>query len=147
MLEIASIRQNPDLVKQKLKVRNFTQLELVDEILVLDDAVRTLKKKIEDVQMKINSRSDQIQTLIKNNQKEETVEIRDEVTLLKAALNKDKPELEQKTKSLEEKLIILPNLPHNSVPNGKAAEDNEIVREGGARPVLYPGAKAHWDLA
>ena len=105
------------------------------------------RKKIEDAQMQINSRSDQIQKLIKNNQKEETIKIRDEVTLLKTMLNKEKPDLEQKTKSLEEKLVLLPNLPHSSVPAGKTPEENEVVREGGTKPTLYEGAMPHWDLA
>jgi seryl-tRNA synthetase len=147
MLEVAFIRQKPELVKERLRVRNFKQLELVDEIIKLDDEVKSLKKKIEDAQMQINSRSDQIQKLIKSNQKEETVKIRDEVTLLKTILNKVKPDLEQKTKSLEQKLVLLPNLPHSSVPAGKTPEENELVREGGTKPTLYGDALPHWDLA
>lgn len=147
MLQVAFIRQHKELVKERLGVRNFSQLELVDEIIILDDEVKSLKKKIEDAQMQINSRSDQIQKLIKNNQQEEAFKIRDEVTLLKTILNREKPDLEQKTKSLEEKLILLPNLPHSSVPAGKTPEENEVVREGGTKPALYEGAMPHWDLA
>src|SRR6266404_2530733 len=110
MLQVSFIRQNTELVKQRLGIRNFKQLDLVDEIILLDDEVRRLKQKIEDTQMQINSRSDQIQKLLKNNQKEETIKIRDEVTLLKTLLNKEKPDLEQKTKLFEEKLLLLPNL-------------------------------------
>ncbi len=40
----------------------------------------------------------------------------------------------------------MPNLPHDSVPDGKSPEDNEIVREGGTVPKLYPGAVPHWEL-
>jgi seryl-tRNA synthetase len=147
MLQVAFIRNNPEFVKERLTIRNFKQPELIDEIIILDDEVKSLKKKIEDAQMQINSRSDQIQKLIKNNQKEETVKIRDEVTLLKTILNKEKPDLEQKTKSLEEKLILLPNLPHSSVRAGKTPEENEVVREGGTKPTLHEGAMPHWDLA
>jgi len=147
MLQVAFIRNNPELVKERLAVRNFKQLELIDEIIILDDDVKSLKKKIEDAQMQINSKSDQIQQLIKNNRKEEIVNIRDEVTLLKTILNVLKPELEQKATSLEERLILIPNLPHSSVPPGTTPEENEVVREGGTRPTLYAGATPHWDLA
>ena len=93
MLQVAFIRNNPQLVKERLAVRNFVQPELVDEIIVLDEEVKILKKKVEDAQMQINSRSGEIQKLIKNNQQEEISKVREEVTLLKAILNKEKPEL------------------------------------------------------
>jgi seryl-tRNA synthetase len=147
MLQVAFIRQNTELVKERLAVKNFKQLELVDEIIILDDEVKSLKRKIEDAQMHINSRSDQIQKLIKNNQKEESIKIRDEVTLLKTILNKEKPDLEQKIKSLEQKLLLLPNLPHPSVPPGKTPGENVIVRVGGDKPKLHTGALPHWELA
>src|SRR6476660_4551487 len=105
MLQVGFIRQNAGFVKQRLGIRNFKHPELVDEIIALDDEVKRLKKKTEDAQMQINSRSDQIQKLIRNNQKEETASIRDEVALLKTVLAKERPELEQKNKSLEEKLL------------------------------------------
>jgi seryl-tRNA synthetase len=147
MLQIAFIRNNPELVKKRLAARNFVQPELVDEIIALDDAVKILKKKVEDAQMQINSKSGEIQKLIKNNQQEEIIKIREEVTLLKAILSKEKPKLEQKIKSLEDKLLLLPNLPHSSVPPGKTPEENEVVREGGTIPILQKGAMPHWDLA
>jgi seryl-tRNA synthetase len=147
MLQVAFIRNNPELVKDRLAVRSFVQPELVDEIIALDDAVKILKKKVEDAQMQINSKSGEIQKLIKNNQQEEIIKIREEVTLLKAILSKEKPELEQKIKSLEDKLLLLPNLPHSSVPPGKTPEENEVVREGGTIPILQKGAMPHWDLA
>ncbi len=43
--------------------------------------------------------------------------------------------------------VLLPNLPHDSVPFGKSAEDNQIVRTGGEMPVLGKNALPHWDLA
>jgi seryl-tRNA synthetase len=147
MLQVAFIRQNPALVKERLAVRNFKQPELVDEIIMLDEEVKGLKKTIEEAQMQINAKSDQIQKLIKNNQKEETIAIRDEVTLLKTSLSNLKPGLEQKTKSLEEKLVLLPNLPHISVPKGSTPEENEVVRTGGTVPQLYEEAVPHWELA
>jgi seryl-tRNA synthetase len=147
MLQLAFIRQNIALVKERLAARNFKQGELVDEIMLLDDEVKGLKKKMEEGQMQINSKSEEVQKLIRNNQKEESVAIRDEVTQLKTMLANLKPELEQTSRSLEEKLILLPNLPHSSVPFGTTPEENEVVKEGGHKPTLYDGAVPHWDLA
>ncbi len=43
--------------------------------------------------------------------------------------------------------ILLPNLPHESVPQGKGAEDNEVVKSGGEIPQLAKNALPHWELA
>ena len=147
MLQVAFIRNNTALVKERLAIRNFKELDLVDTIVSLDDEIKHLKKRTEDAQMQINSKSNEIQKLVTNNQKEEVSKIRDEVIALKTILNKDKPELDQKNKQLEEKLLLLPNLPHSSVPAGKTPEENVTVREGGAKPELFSGAVPHWDLA
>lgn len=147
MLQVAFIRQDTEFVKERLKVKDFKQLSVIDDVLILDNEIKNLKKKIEDGQMNVNSKSAQIQRLIINNQKEEINKIRDEVTLLKTILNSEKPELDEKTKLLEQKLLLIPNLPHSSVPAGKTPEENEIVREGGDKPKLYSGAQPHWDLA
>ena len=147
MLQVAFIRQNTELVKQKLSIRNYKHLEIVDEILLFDDEVKNLKNRIEHIQMQVNSKSDQIQKLMKKNQKEEALATRNEVSSLKELLAIEKPALEQAIKSLEAKLILLPNLPHNSVPAGATPEENEIVREGGNKPALYKNAVPHWELA
>lgn len=59
-------------------------------------------------------------------------------------------EKSQKLSALEEEfnklILMLPNLPHTSVPKGKSAEDNEVVRSGGVVPQLPAHAKPHWEL-
>jgi seryl-tRNA synthetase len=49
-------------------------------------------------------------------------------------------------KTLQEKLVLLPNLPAEIVPIGKTPEENLNVKEVGTKPNLYDGAKPHWDL-
>jgi seryl-tRNA synthetase len=147
MLQVAYIKQNAELVKERLAVRNFKNVNLIDEVVALDEEMRQLKKKIEDAQMQINSKSAQIPQLIKRDEKDEANKLRDEVILLKATLNNDRPVLESKTKILEDILLQLPNLPHHSVPAGKNAEDNQRIRGGGTKPELSGKALPHWDLA
>jgi len=147
MLQLQVLRQNPGWVKERLEVKNFTEPDLVNEIILLDEELRGLKKRIEDAQMQINSKSAQIQQLNKNGQKAEADKIRDEVITLKTLLNKDKPDSDQKNKLLEDKLVRLPNLPSEKVPSGKTPEENVVVREGGSRPQLSADALPHWELA
>ena len=147
MLQVAFIRNNTALVKERLAVRNFKELDLVDTIVSLDEESRHLKNKMEDAQMQINSISAEIPNLIKSKQNDEANKLKNEVGLLKTVLNKIKPDWEEKSKLLEDKLLLLPNLPHISVPAGKTPEENVTVREGGTKPALFSGAVPHWDLA
>ena len=147
MLQVNLIKQNPDEVKKKLDVKNFKELALVDEIISLDEERKKLQRNVEDAQMQVNLRSAEIPKFIKEGKKTEADKSRDEVLLLKTKLNKDKSDLEQKNKSLEDILLRLPNLPSEKVPPGKTPEENEIVRLGGNKPELFPGAVPHWELA
>jgi seryl-tRNA synthetase len=144
---MAFIRQNADFVKERLRVRNFKHLESIDEIIILDGNLRELKKAIEDASMQLNSLSDEVQNLYKRGRKQEAEEIKGKATLLKTIIARDKPDLEEAERVLNEKLISLPNLPHISVPIGQSAADNVTVREGGDKPHLPAGAQPHWDLA
>jgi seryl-tRNA synthetase len=146
MLQINFIRQNIDLVKERLSVKNFPEINLIDEIVILDKEIRHLKSKLEDGQMQVNSKSAEIPQLMKSGNKDQADKIREEVIAIKTVLSKAKPELEEKVKLFEDKLIRIPNLPHTTVPIGKTPEENEVVREGGAKPVLPATATPHWDL-
>ena len=147
MLQVNLIKQNPEEVKKKLAVKNFKELALVDEIISLDEERKKLQRNVEDAQMQVNLRSAEIPKFIKEGKKTEADKSRDEVLLLKTKLNKDKSDLEQKNKSLEDILLRLPNLPSEKVPPGKTPEENEIVRLGGNKPELFSGAVPHWELA
>jgi seryl-tRNA synthetase len=147
MLQVNLIKQNPEEVKKKLAVKNFKELALVDEIISLDEERKKLQRNVEDAQMQVNLRSAEIPKFIKEGKKTEADKSRDEVLLLKTILSKDKSDLEQKNKSLEDILLRLPNLPSEKVPPGKTPEENEIVRLGGNKPELFPGAVPHWELA
>lgn len=146
MLQLQVLRQNPDWVKERLAVKHFKETGLVDEIILLDEEIRKLKKDSEDVQMQINNLSAQIPTLNKNGQKEEVERVKEEVGVLKVLLNRFKPELDQKTKLIDDTLVRLPNLPSDKVPVGRTPADNITIREGGTKPNLPAGAVPHWDL-
>jgi seryl-tRNA synthetase len=69
-----------------------------------------------------------------------------EVTAMKVEMAEKASSLEKLEAEFNKNILLLPNLPHTSVPKGKSSEDNEVVRSGGKNPELYAGAKPHWDL-
>lgn len=145
MLQVAFIKQNTELVKQRLAVRNFKQPELVDELLKWDEKRRQNQLEQEEIQSKINSASKEIGQLMAKGEKQNAEQKKQEVAALKARQNPDK--LQEAEKNIESILYLLPNLPSEKVPAGKTPEDNVLVREGGTKPQLPAGAVPHWDLA
>ncbi|MEO5683428.1 MAG: serine--tRNA ligase [Chitinophagaceae bacterium] len=144
MLQVGFIRQNIELVKQRLAIRNFKQPELVDELLQWDDKRKQYQLEQEDIQAKINASSKAIGQHMAKGEKALAEDIKKQVAEWKTQLSPDK--LQDAEKSIESILYLLPNLPSETVPPGKTPEDNIVVREGGSKPVLYADAVPHWEL-
>lgn len=146
MLQLQVLRQDPQKVKERLAVKNFTASALVDEILILDEERKKLQLESDNTQAKINSASKEIGQLMGKGQKEEAEKKKEEVSVFKTSLQPLADKLAETEKKLNEKLVLLPNLPSEKVPPGKTPADNEVVREGGVKPVLPAGSVPHWDL-
>jgi seryl-tRNA synthetase len=147
MLQVAFIRQHAALVKERLAVKNFKDLQLVDEIISLDDERKKLQLEFDNTQSKVNSTSKEIGQLMAKKQLEEAENRKQEVATLKAALQPISERLAAVEKKLQDTIVVLPNLPSDKVPIGKTPEDNVTVREGGNKPLLHNYAVPHWDLA
>jgi seryl-tRNA synthetase len=146
MLQLSVIRQNPDFVKERLTARNFSKLELIDELIQLDEKARRLKAEKQEIQSKIKALSRETGSLMQAGQTVEAEEKKSQSSIYKLQFE-DVAELSNLENSIEKILLQLPNLPAASVPRGKTPEDNITIREGGSKPVLHKGAVPHWDLA
>jgi len=147
MLQVSYIRENRDKVLERLAVKNFKQPELVDEVIGLDDSRRQTQANLDNLSAQANTAARRIGELMRAGDKEKAEQIK-----LAAAIEKDKiRELGEKLATVEaelsEKLVLLPNLPHSSVPKGLTPEDNEVVLENGPKPALPANALPHWELA
>ncbi|HPH33477.1 MAG TPA: serine--tRNA ligase [Chitinophagaceae bacterium] len=146
MLQLQVLRQNPEWVKEKLTVKHFGDLSVVDTVLALDEERKKLQLDFDNNQAKVNSTSKEIGALMGKGQKEEAEAKKQEVAALKTTLQPISDRLAEVEKQLQDELVKLPNLPSDLVPAGKHASDNVTVKEGGAKPELYPEAVPHWDL-
>ncbi len=146
MLQIGFIRQNTALVKERLSVKNFGDLSLVDKVVALDEQVRKLKVDSESIQATINAASKEIGMLMGKGQQEGAENKKQEVAQYKTSLQTLAQQLADAEKLLHDEIVILPNLPHTTVPKGKTPEENEVVKEGGVKPTLAATAVPHWDL-
>jgi seryl-tRNA synthetase len=146
MLQVPFIRQNKDLVLERLALKNFKETQIVDEVLALDDKRKKLTLEYDETQAKVNATSKEIGKLMAQGQKDTADLRKSEVASLKEKLQPINEELIATEKLLHDTLVQLPNLPAAIVPPGKTPEDNLEVRKGGDIPSLYEGAVPHWDL-
>ena len=146
MLQVAFIRNNKEEVVQRLAVKNFAEMNLVDEILALDEERKKLQQEFDSTQAKVNSTSKEIGQLMGKGKKTEAEVKKQEVTSFKNSLQPISDKLIAVEKQLQVVLVRLPNLPSEKVPPGKTPADNIVVRAGGNEPKLPTGALPHWDL-
>lgn len=146
MLQVHFIRENRDRVIERLAVRNFSQPALIDEIIALDEERRKLQQASESLQAEANNSARQIGDLMRQGKKEEAEAAKAQSASLKHEIKEKTDRLNAIETELYERLVLIPNLPHDSVPRGEGAEDNEVVLEHGDRPALGAGALPHWEL-
>lgn len=146
MLQVNVLRNDPNFVKERLAVKHFKQVELVDEIIALDDDRKKTQLEFDNTQAKINTASKEIGKLMATGKKDEAEQAKLEVGAWKLEVEKYKEALELLEKKVTDTLVILPNLPCAKVPIGKTPEENINVKQAGEIPTLYEGAKPHWDL-
>ena len=86
MLQVAFIRQQTELVKERLAVRNFAEINLIDEIIALDDQRKKLQSDTDNNLAKINTSSKEIGQLLAKGQKDEAETKKAEVGEIRNAL-------------------------------------------------------------
>ena len=146
MLDIKAIRERPDLVRQRLASRGAGEESRVDELLTLDEQRRKLLAEVESLKAQRKRVSKEIGALMGQKKlaeaeakKKETGDLGERI----AALDKQAAE----TESARDRVMLgLPNLPHESVPVGKSAEDNPVIRVHGEKPAFAFQPKSHVDL-
>ena len=146
MLQIQILRENPEQVIARLKVKNFDANELVNNILTLDAQLRQLKKNLDNNLMEQGKIAKSIGQMFKEGRREEAEQMKAQTAELKAQEKEMQVELDEKGQKINEMMVLLPNMPHDSVPLGKGAEDNEVVYQEGDATPMAEGCLPHWEL-
>tara|TARA_B100000795_G_scaffold151857_1_gene113755 strand:+ start:2731 stop:3996 length:1266 start_codon:yes stop_codon:yes gene_type:complete len=146
MLHISDIRENKEQIINLLQIKNFEAKELINSVISKDDLRKKTQQKSDEVLTKSNQLAKEIGVLYKTGKQAEANLLKNQSAELKQKskeLNSCKAELEQEIKNI---LLLIPNVPHPSVPKGNADVDNEIINEVGEMPILNDDAKPHWEL-
>lgn len=147
MLQVPVIKENKTKIVQGLLKRRLKNAsELVEEVLSLDAKRREAQTGLDQILAESNNISKVIGQLMKSGKKAEAEEAKAKT----AALKEDSKNLAEVLSRYEEQLTKLlytiPNVPHESVPEGGGAEDNEHIYEWGKKQVLEDNALPHWEL-
>lgn len=147
MLTIKYLNDSPDEVIERLSKRNFDASRIVSDIIKLRERKNQTQAEADNAKAEMNRLSKEIGNLFRegktmeaNLAKERTAELKESIRNLDQVFE----EIDAQVQSL---LVQLPNVPHESVPGGKSAADNVVVRSGGAMPELSENALPHWELA
>ncbi len=142
MIDIRQIRENEQEVRRLLELRG--QSELLDGLVALDRQRRELIERTDALKARRNELSRNIAEASKRGEivtalKDESRRVGDEIAV-------GDEELKSVLTDIESRLLQIPNLPHESVPQGKTPEDNVVVREWGKKPEFEFAPKDHLQL-
>ena len=147
MLTLKYITENTEEVIARLAKKRFDGKAIIAQVIDLDVLRKATQTKLDNSLAEMNNLSKEIGMFFKqgkqteaNAAKEKTIALKDSIKIFDTNLS----EIEDK---LNELLVLIPNLPHSSVPEGKNSEDNLVERSGGVLPKLSEDAVPHWDLA
>jgi seryl-tRNA synthetase len=147
MLQVSYVRQNRETVVERLAIKNFTQPQLIDEVIALDDERKKIQSDFDNTQARVNSASKEIGNLMRQGRKDEAEALKANVASLKNTIDPLKQNMADVERQLLDKLLLLPNLPSDQVPKGKSPDENIVVREGGTKPTLADTSVPHWELS
>ncbi len=150
MLTIKFIRENQDLLVERLQVRNLKAEEIAENLknlITLDDQRRDNQTQSDQILSENNKAAKLIGQLYKEGKREEAEELKNQVVERKEKINALQDQQKTVFLEMEQLLLNLPNMPHPSVPAGNTDEDNELFKPcPTALPVLPDDAVPHWDL-
>ncbi|MEA3452589.1 MAG: serine--tRNA ligase [Bacteroidota bacterium] len=141
------IINNPELVIDRLKVKNFEAKKLVESFVTLDAKKRELQNKLDSFKAEQNKTAKLIGSLFKEGKQEEANMLKNKSVELKEKIKEFESHFSPIEKELKEKLLLIPNIPHPSVPAGKSEADNVELKKGGEIPKLKKQKLPHWELA
>ena len=147
MLTLAAIKENPQAIVERLKVKHFDAQQLINDILELDKTRRAAQTQFDRNGAELKKAAARIGALMKEGKKDEAEAAKAEVAALKDANKRIEEECDAAGAKITDILLTIPNTPCEMVPEGRTAEDNIVEREGGKIPDLGEDALPHWELA
>ena len=146
MLDARYVADHFDEVRAQLARRGAEFAEAIDGVVSLVASRRELTRKTELLQAERNSASDAMAKLAKSGDKQGMAARRDELKALSENVKALELDLAAAEAQIEEILLGIPNVPHESVPDGQTEDKNVVVRTWGEKPSFAFEPKPHYEL-
>ncbi|WP_395473212.1 serine--tRNA ligase [Spiroplasma endosymbiont of Nomada rufipes] len=145
MIDIEKIRNNLEKTINKIETRGQSYKNEINKIFNLDLEIRTLKTKNQKLEETRNKQSKQISELLKNKKNDQIKKIKDDMIILKEKIIKNNLKIVDLEDKIYELQLVIPNIPHFSVPQGNDETNNQEVRKWGK--IIKKNSKPHWEIA
>jgi len=143
MLDIKFIRKHTEIVKQSLSKRGDDRIDL-DSFIHTESEYRDMLTEIEALRKKRNTVSGDIAKMKKNG--EDTNDITLEMRQVSNEIKNMEKQLSEKELIIKETIMLIPNIPDESVPPGLDESNNVLIKTVGSPPTINYEPKAHWTL-
>jgi len=147
MLQINYIVEHQQDVIDRLKIKNFDASEILPKLADLNIQRKSLKKELDNTLAEANKIAKSIGQLFKQGKRDDADKMKSKSAELKDLSKSHTEQMQAVEQEIHEKILLLPNLPHESVKPGKGEEDNEILSNHGKIPDLGEYKLPHWELA
>lgn len=147
MLTLQQIKEDPQLIIERLAVKGFDGKEAIASVLAADERRRALQLNNDNLAAQLKQLAASIGSLMKQGEKAKADEAKATVAALKDQQKAVADELAATEASIRETLLSVPNIPCAAVPAGTSAADNVVEKTGGPMPDLPADALPHWELA
>ena len=147
MLQLNYIREQKEAAIQKLAKKGFDATTILDEVITLDNKRKSTQAELDSMLAQSNHIAKEIGIMFKNGEVEKANAAKAQTANLKEQSKSLQEQQLKINQDLQDLLVQIPNIPHDLVPVGKSAEDNEVVSEEGTIPNLGETNLPHWELA
>ena len=148
MLTLKLITEETDRVIRGLEKKHFKNAkESIAKVIELNDKRRSAQNQLDKNLAEVNTVSKLIGSLMKEGKESEAEASKKQVADLKESNKQLQAEMDQAAEDMQTLLYTIPNIPHESVPEGNGAEDNKVEKMGGMETKLPENPLPHWELA
>ena len=147
MLTLKQLRDNTEEAISRLAKKGVDAAPIIARIIELDDKRKALQNDLDGTLAAQNQAAKQIGMLMGKGEKEAAEAMKAEVATLKTRSQQLKEESDKVAEELQNEIVKLPNFPHDSVPEGRTAEDNVVVKLVENYTEIPGEALPHWELA
>jgi seryl-tRNA synthetase len=144
VISLQLIRDDPEAVRLAVG-RKGEPTEPIDRLLAADVRRRTLEAEANELRAQRNVGNRQLGELMRDGSTAEAEALKQEMSSLSEQIDVLDAELSQIEAAIEADLLLVPNLPDESVPDGRGADDNPVVRSWGS-PAPAQDVPPHWEI-